>query len=260
MDDDTLQQFGAMLTRHLTLVLDESAAEVQAAAEVIVEAGRTGHLVHAAGAGHSVAGVVETFFRAGGLAHIRPLWHPDLLPLNGALRSTRSERTPGIGRAVVAEAGLTDGDVLVVFSNSGANHYPVEAAEVASRDGATTIAITSRASAARAPQRAGRRLHEVVDIVIDTHVPAGDASWPPEMPRTAPMSSIVNATIWDAVLVLVHEMAPELATWQSANLAMPTMSNEEIVSRFADAVPELAMGVQKEAGTAPGAHNDVESS
>lgn len=259
MAEDPATEFGSMLTRHLTLVLEESAAEVRAAAEVIARAGRAGRLVHVTGAGHSIAGVVETFFRAGGIAHVRPLWRPDLLPLHGALRSTRVERTPGVGRAVVAEAALAHGDVLVVFSNSGANHYPVEVTEAASSRGATTIAITSRAAAARAPRRAGRRLHEVSDIVVDTLVPGGDATWPPDEPRTAPISSIINATIWDAVLVHVHETAPDLATWRSANIAEPGDSNEEIVERLAGVVPELVSGLEGRSA-APGPHNDVESS
>lgn len=260
MVEGPVKKFGALLVQHLEFVLDQSAVDVRAAAEAIVSAGREERLVHATGAGHSMAGVVETFFRAGGLAHIRPLWHPGLLPLNGAVQSTRNERTPGVGRAVVEDAGLVGGDVLVVFSNSGANYFPVEAAEAASRNGATTIAITSRAAAACAPLRAGTRLHEVSDIVIDTHVPGGDASWPPDRPRTAPLSSIVNATIWNAVLVHVHETAPDLTTWESANVAEPATSNEDVVERFADSVPELVLGLDREPSESPEGHSDVDSS
>lgn len=237
-----LAQFSGLVTAHLGRVLVEGAADLRAAAEVVAQAGREGRLVYTTGAGHSLAGVVETFYRAGGLAHVRPLWHPDLLPLRGALRSTAAERTAGLATAVLGPARLGPGDVLVVFSNSGVNHYPVEAVRIAGEAGATVVAVTSRAASARAPARAGERLYEISDVVVDTQVPAGDASWPPDAPRTAPLSSIVNAAVWDAILVLVHEIDPDVPVWQSANIAEPTTSNEELAARFADRVPELGAG------------------
>lgn len=237
-----LAEFSGLVTAHLGRVLVEGAADLRAAAEVMARAGREGRLVYTTGAGHSLAGVVETFYRAGGLAHVRPLWHPDLLPLRGALRSTAAERTAGLATAVLGPARLGPGDVLVVFSNSGVNHYPVEAARTAGETGATVVAVTSRAASTRAPARAGERLYEISDVVVDTQVPAGDTSWPPDVPRTAPLSSIVNAAVWDAILVLVHEIDPDVPVWQSANIAEPTTSNEELAARFADRVPELGAG------------------
>lgn len=239
--DDVLAAFTRMVTQHLGVALSRNAEALRAAAEAVVAADRAEHLVFATGAGHSLAGVVETFFRAGGLALVRPLWHPDLLPLNGALASTAAERTPGLGRRVVEEAGLTAGDVLVVFSTSGVNPYPVEAAVAARAAGATVVAVTSRVASDAAEQRAGRRLYEVADVVIDTAVPPGDVSWPPLEPRTAPLSSLVNAAVWNAVLVLAHALQPELPVWRSANLGSGG-SNEELAERYADRVPEIRAG------------------
>lgn len=245
---DVVARLTGLVTAHLSRVLTDAAPDLRAAADAVARAGREGHLVHATGAGHSLAGVVETFYRAGGLVHVRPLWHADLLPLNGALRSTTVERTRGLAEEVVGGAGLVPGDVLVVFSSSGVNHFPVEAAEIARRAGATAVAVTSRTASAQAPARAGRRLHEVADVVIDTQVPPGDVTWPPEEPRTAPLSSIVNAAVWDAVLVLVHEQSPELPLWQSANIAAPTVSNADLADRFAGRVPELTRGTAEPPG------------
>src|SRR4051812_19397755 len=41
-----------------------------------------------------------------------------------------------------------------------------------------------------APRRAAHRLVDLANIVIDTHLPPGDATWPPENPVTAPVSSL----------------------------------------------------------------------
>ncbi|HLT85123.1 MAG TPA: sugar isomerase domain-containing protein [Phototrophicaceae bacterium] len=239
---DALTELTRLLTGHVTRVLTEAAPDLRATAEAVVRAAREDRLVHTTGAGHSIAGVIESFYRAGGLAHVRPLWHPDLLPLRGALRSTTAERTAGLAGRVLASAQLGPGDVLVVFSNSGINHYPVEAAQLGREAGATVVAVTSRAASERAPLRAGRRLYEISDVVVDTLVPPGDAAWPPSGPRTAPLSSVVNAAVWDAVLVLADELDPDLPLWQSANVAAPTVSNEDVAARFASRVPELEEG------------------
>ncbi|TNC18034.1 sugar isomerase domain-containing protein [Georgenia sp. 311] len=239
---DVLAGFSHLVTEHITRVLTDAEPDLRATAQEVVRAGREDRLVHTTGAGHSLAGVIESFYRAGGLARVRPLWHPDLLPLGGALRSTTAERTPGLAREVVEGSGIGPGDVLVVFSNSGINHYPVEAALLGREAGATVVAVTSREASAQAPLRAGRRLYDLSDVVIDTQVPAGDATWPAGAPRTAPLSSIVNAAVWDAVLVLAHDLDPDLPLWQSANIADPAVSNEDIAAGLAGRVPELHAG------------------
>src|SRR5699024_4127112 len=95
------------LTALITRVIDDNQDGVASAAEAIVQTGRTGGLLYTAGAGHSLAAVMETFFRAGGLAFVRPLWDEHILPLHGARDSTSAERAPGLGAGVAERAGLT---------------------------------------------------------------------------------------------------------------------------------------------------------
>jgi uncharacterized phosphosugar-binding protein len=242
-----LERFAEVATVQVRRILTENAAPLAAAADAVVAAARSGRIVYSAGAGHSVAGVIETFFRAGGLAFVRPLWHPDILPLRGAERSTRAERTEGMGAAVVADAGITAGDVVVVFSTSGINVYPVEVARSARALGATVVAVTSRAASEVAPLRAGARLHDLVDIVVDTLVLPGDATWPPEQPRTAPLSSVANALVWDAILVLALETDPALPLWESANIGRPTSTNADLTDRYASSIPEIRLGMDDSA-------------
>ena len=94
-----------------------------------------GGLVHAGGSGHSLAMVLEGFFRAGGLACVHPLYAPQISPLHGAWPATEAERRPGVAEPVLEAAGPRPGDVVVIFSNSGANPYPVELAGAAARAG-----------------------------------------------------------------------------------------------------------------------------
>jgi len=237
-----LEQFAAATTAHLTQVIAANARALADVAALVTDVASRNGLLFTAGAGHSISGVIETFFRAGGLAFVRPLWHPDLLPLRGAERSTVAERTPGLGREVVAASTLGARDAVVVFSNSGVNCYPIEVAQAARERGAKVVAITSKKASDEAPLRAGARLHEIADLVLDTMVPSGDATWPAAAPVTAPLSTLTNAMLWNAVLVLAHEASPDLPVWRSANVSDHDDGNDRIGRAFAARIPEISLG------------------
>ena len=237
-----LEAFATATTAHLARVVEVNANAIADVAALVKEVASRKGLLYSTGAGHSLSGVIETFFRAGGLALVRPLWHPDVLPLRGAMRSTAAERTLGLGREVLEASSIGVGDALVVFSSSGVNRYPVEMAQAARERGASVVAITSRTASDAAPLRAGVRLHEIADVVLDTMVPPGDATWPADAPVTAPLSTLTNAMLWNAVLVLAHEADPGLPVWRSANVSDFAEGNECIVDAFASRVPEIRKG------------------
>jgi uncharacterized phosphosugar-binding protein len=227
------------LTELVTRVIKDNREALLASAETIAASAQREGLLYAAGAGHSLAAVMETFFRAGGLAFVRPLWDPSILPLGGARASTAAEREAGLGAAVARRAGIVAADTVLVFSNSGVNPYPVEIALHARAVGATVIAMTSVESSKSAPKRAEHRLFEISDIVLDTAVPAGDVTWPPLEPVTAPASTIITASLWAAILRQIDTIAPDAPRWKSANLAGTDDLNAALVERFAPRIPEL---------------------
>jgi len=227
------------LAEYVELIETRNRAEITRAAEAISTTAAAGGLVRPTGAGHSLAAVLETFFRAGGLAFVRPIWDPRVLPFYGARTATEAEREEGLGAATARGADIGADDTIVVFSNSGTNPFPVEVAEAAERAGATVIAITSRASGEAAPRRSARRLIDVADIVIDTLVPPGDATWPPEHPVTAPVSSLATTTIWTLILREVYRLSPDAPRWKSANVPGNDEFNRELVERFSAQIPEL---------------------
>jgi uncharacterized phosphosugar-binding protein len=227
------------LAGYVDLVETSNRAEIGRAAEAIAATSAAGGLVRPTGAGHSLAAVLETFFRAGGLAFVRPIWHERVLPFYGARAATAAEREEGLGAAAAVEANILAHDTVVVFSNSGTNSFPVEVAEVAAGVGATVVAITSRAAGEAAPRRAAHRLIDLASIVIDTHVPPGDATWPPGNPVTAPVSSLATNTVWTLILREVYQLAPDAARWRSANMPGNDDFNRALVERFAARIPEL---------------------
>lgn len=245
MPDDSPAPTHAELTLdHLRQVGEHNAERLRTAATLLVERIAGGGLLHTAGAGHSLAGVMESFYRAGGLAAVRPLYHPDLMPLHGVSPSREAERASGFASRVLTDSGFQGGqDVLLVFSHSGINPYPVELAITARETGAPVIAFTSPTATADAPRRAVSALAEEADIVLDTLVRPGDATYPVPEPVTAPLSSLANAFLWNLLLVQVHEVAEqkgiELPWWRSANVAGGDEANAANLRHYGARVPGL---------------------
>jgi uncharacterized phosphosugar-binding protein len=229
---------------HLSRVAEHNADAVARAAAVLLACVQADGLVHTAGAGHSLVAVAETFYRAGGLACVRPLYHPDLLPMHGAISSTKAERRTGLAAEVLGSEELGERDVLVVFSTSGVNPYPVELAGLARAAGKQVIAITSGPANAVAPRRADSTLAEQATIVLDTLVPPGDATYPPEAPVAAPISTVANAYLWNRVLVALTEAAAKadvsLPLWRSANVPGGDEANATLMAKYTPRVPTLA--------------------
>lgn len=231
------------VAEQLADVEQANAEAVRAAAELVLGVIRADALIYTAGAGHSLAAVAETFYRAGGLACVYPLYHPELLPLHGAVHSTKTERRTGLAAEVLAERAPGPDDVLVVFSTSGVNPYPVELCIEARKRGAAVIAVTSRASVAAAPRRSSSTLVEQGTVVLDSLVVPGDASYPPDGPRTAPLSTVVNAFLWNLVLAEVYDRGTaeglELPLWRSSNVVGGDEANAALLAKYGEIVPQL---------------------
>lgn len=235
--------FGHITAQHLASVEHENRAGIAAACGALLDCVRADGMITTAGAGHSLAAVAETFYRAGGLACVRPLYDDVLLPLNGAHSSTVAERRSDLAQEVLSASGFAAADVLVVFSTSGVNPYPVELATTAAAAGNPVIAITSRAASAAAPRRSASTLAEASDIVLDTAVPAGDATYPPQAPVTAALSTVTNAFVWNLLLARLHDDARQagvdLPLWRSANVPGGDEANSSLLEYYTPRVPSL---------------------
>ncbi|MBB4684551.1 putative phosphosugar-binding protein [Amycolatopsis jiangsuensis] len=227
----------------LEAAAEANAGQCSAAADLLLGVIRADSLVFTAGAGHSLAAVAETFYRAGGLACVYPVYHPELLPLHGAQHSTKTERRSGLAEEVLTERAPGPDDVLVVFSTSGVNPYPVELAAGARRRGASVIAVTSRACVAAAPRRSSSTLVEEGTVVIDSLVVPGDASHPPGAPRTAPLSTVVNAFLWNLILAEVLDRGTaeglDVPLWRSSNVEGGDEANAALLAKYGPRVPAL---------------------
>ena len=228
---------------HLTKVAAHNANAVADVAELLLACVRADGTVLTAGAGHSLAAVAETFYRAGGLACVRPLYHPDLLPLHGAVSSTKAERRSGLAAEVLGPDPLGELDVLVVFSTSGVNPYPVELAGLVRAAGRPVVAVTSGPASAVAPRRADSTLAENASVILDTLVPPGDATYPAAAPVAAPISTVANAFLWNLVLVRLIDLGAaqgvSLPLWRSSNVPGGDAANADLLAHYTPRIPAL---------------------
>jgi uncharacterized phosphosugar-binding protein len=216
---------------------EDQEAAFDAASSAITQALAADRLIYLFGTGHSHMLAEEGHYRAGGIAAVVPVLQPALMLHEGAVESTRRERESGIAEQVLAHYPIESGDVLVIFSNSGVNAVPVEAAAYGRSKGATVIAVTSDAYSTAAA--AGRpRLFDLADIAIDNRTVPGDAGFlaAEGQPPVGPLSTVIGAAILNALLAeAVSRLAAaghEAPIYVSANMPGAKDRNAALVARY----------------------------
>jgi uncharacterized phosphosugar-binding protein len=252
MSSDLTLTYLRKVTTLLERIHEEEFDAIGRAAEALADQIRRDRLVHIFGpGGHSNLAAQEVFFRAGGLMHISAILDEGTLLSNGALRSMAIERTPGYGRVVIADAGLTEGDLLILVNAYGINAALIDAALEAKERGVTLIGVSSREHAAgtkpdhpaRHPTKAN--LHDLVDIAIDTKVPIGDALITTDgvTEPLAAVSTFANAYALNALALRtvqrLVESGVEPPVWRSGNAPGGDEANARFLADFRSRVPKL---------------------
>jgi len=163
-----------------------------------------GGIIHAFGSGHSALIAKEISGRAGGLVPVNVIPEPS---------DGMAERVEGYGATLLnwyaQRYRLNPGEVVIVVSTSGRNPLPIEIALGAKERGLYTIAITSLPYSKRVSSRhsSGKRLFEVVDLVLDTGVPPGDAvvNIPKIGEKAGPVSTIIGGLLANMLILCTIE-------------------------------------------------------
>ena len=205
-----------------------------AVADVICRDG----LVHVFGCGHSHLAALDTFYRAGGLACVSPVLDEDLMLHDGAAKSSRMEKMPGIAAEVYRRHDVKAGDLFVVISASGKNAAPVEMLRAAKADGVKTVAISSAAYRAH-----GAVLLDEADIPIDCKVPHGDAVIEVGTAKMGGLSTYASLFILNSILIegaqkaLARGVTPPIYT--SGNVEGGMARNVALEERYFGRVKRL---------------------
>lgn len=228
-----------------TVAATQGEAIAAAAAAITASLRRDGRL-YLFGTGHSHMLAEEGHYRAGGLAAVVPVLAGSLMLHESAIASTGFERTGGLAPLILARYGLSERDVIIIFSNSGVNAVPVEAALAAKTGGATVIAVVALDYARTVPAGpSGRKLADIADIVIDNHGVPGDALVEVRDSglRTGPGSTITGAFILNAILTEVAwrlaEEGGQPPIYISANMPGAAEHNRDLVERYRPRNPHL---------------------
>ncbi len=240
------QNYMKAVRERLDAIASQQLEAIGQAAAAIVETIEAGGLVFLFGTGHSHMLAEEGHYRAGGLAAVCPVLHSSLMLHEGAVTSSKMERTSGLGPAVLSRYHPTPKDVLVIFSNSGVNTVPVETALAAKEIGLKVIAVIARDYAAQVPVGpSGKKLADVADIVLDNHGVPGDALVQLENSelRFGPLSTIAGAFILNAVLTeavwRINEKGAVPPIYISANMPGAKEHNVTLVEENRTRNPHL---------------------
>lgn len=222
-------------------VWQQEESNLDAAATLLTECIAAGGVFHIFGAGHSHLFAEEVSYRAGGLVPVNPILDIGYTLMGGPpSRSSALERLEGYVSTILNSYDLRPNEVMIIISQSGRNAGPLEAAMYAKEKGLQVIAITSLAQSKAQTSRhsSGKRLFEIADVVIDNHVPEGDAAveLKPGQPKVAPLSTIVGAAILQG---LVAEVAGRLLdrgiappVWVSANVEGGDEHNRKMALQY----------------------------
>lgn len=212
------------------------------AAEIMADAIAAERWVHTFGCGHATIPVEEMYPRIGGFVGFHPMIE---LPLTYFTHITGEmgihqflflERAEGFGREMMKSYDFDPRDTMWIFSHSGLNPVNIDVALEAKARGLPLVVTGSAAAYRDEPPRhsSGMKLFELADVVVDTCVPAVDASVPLDghVDNVGPVSTIAFTTaVWMVITTVAErlvERGVRLFIHPSHNLPGDTTARERL--------------------------------
>jgi uncharacterized phosphosugar-binding protein len=193
-------------------------SNIERAAELMVESIAAGRWVHTFGCGHATLPVEEMYPRIGGFVGFHPMIE---LPLtfftrivgeSGIHQFLFLERAEGFGVEIMKSYDFDPRDTMWIFSHSGINNVNIDIALRSRELGMKVVVAGSAAAFADKASRhsSGKKLFELADVVIDTCVPAVDASvdLANHQDRIGPVSTMAFVTVvWMTITPVAERLA-----------------------------------------------------
>lgn len=229
----------------LDQIQSEEAEKIEQSAQKIVDSIEQGGIVHIFGCGHSHILGEEFFYRAGGLAPIRAIFHEPLMLHEGAVTSSHNERKNDYASGFMDKEDIRSEDIVIVISTSGKNPVPIDAAMIAKERGAFVIGLTSSQYRHETSRHQNEKLlYQVVDLALDNHIPKGDALMKhPSSPISfGSASTIIGAAILNSIFIEVTNKLIENGynpppVFISGNVSGADEHNEQLVEKYRKRIP-----------------------
>jgi uncharacterized phosphosugar-binding protein len=235
------------INQALQVIEQKEVSALKRASSAVATSIENEQIVHVFGCGHSHMMAEEVFYRAGGLAPIRPIFIEDLMLHRGGKRASVLERTNGLAEEFMVHQDIQRGDVVIVVSTSGRNPVPIDVALLSKEKGAYVVGLTSQNASIGQPSRhhTGKFLYEVVDLVIDHHVQSGDATMRDDTNQLSfgSTSTILGMSIMNSVMVgaiqQLIERGLQAPVFKSGNVDGSDEWNQSLIDKYKLRIPIL---------------------
>jgi len=234
------------IVTHIRVVERSEMDNIRTASEWIADSIMEDGLLHLFGCGHSHLLVEDIFYRAGGLVPVNPIFETSVMLHEGAVKSSKIERMSGYAEHILDNYKLRSGEVFIVISNSGINSLPVEMALHAKAKGLRVIALCSSSYFGDESRHAsGKRLKDIADLVLDNHMPHGDAlvQLPSSSVKVASGSTVIGSLILNMVMTGVAERLTECGkeppVYVSGNVEGGFERNQRYIERYKGRIKHL---------------------
>lgn len=232
-----MQSYWKEINILLEKVAQQENENIENASKLIAERIKKGGILQLFGCGHSHLLAQEAYYRAGGLVPVAPINIEPLMLHKGALTSSSNEKDPTLIGQYKDQVSFEPNDILIVISTSGRNPAPIDMAFLGKEAGILVISLQSLSYRDQEGRHAsGKRLEEVVDIVLNTYVPVGDGLLSNKGLQYGPASTVVGAALLNALICQVIEEiskeSEELPVFKSANLSDSQFHNETMLKKY----------------------------
>lgn len=239
-------QYMDKVTEILKVVKENESGVIQEAIDLMTEANLNKQSVFIFGASHAGILMEEMYYRAGGMMTINPIFGREVMLDRSPITFTsQMERLEGYGTSLASTVDFKENDVLILHSVSGRNPIIIDIAIAAREKGVKLIGLTnvSYSKSVTSRHSSGKRLFEVVDIVIDNHGDIGDACCDIKgiEQKVGASSTVVGASILNTIIVetcqkLVDSGVKYPPIFYSANLDGGDQLNQELYEQYKDSI------------------------
>ena len=232
------------VTNRLKKIFNSQHQKFLTLAKIFFETYKKDGMIYIFGTGHSHMMAEEGHFRAGGFAPICPILSSGLMLHKSATFSSTVERTEKVATNLLNKYNITNNDILMIYSNSGVNQSPVEAALYGKEIGCIVISVVSYEYCKVAPlSKIGKKLTELSDFYIDNCGPIGDALVNiKDNQKVSAFSTIAGSFILNSILSEVADLAKDekpFPFYTSANMPNVKNNNHLLFKKYKNRNPHL---------------------